>query len=236
MNDVKSPLFRAAPPQSGIQSTQEFQASTSVINRDPNVQQSIATQQPTQFQNIAGPVQPSMETKLANHFTMYQEIPIQARNMYRILSKWHMQTFPHSHIQHLSTHSFMVETFCPHLSKQRKKKNEGNIAAARAKANISLGLNIAAVVFVVVVWSVVAIPVAVTVSAQTSAKSPHCYSAASSLYYCYQTTCYLYFHGLYYYSCYDSSSYSYSAASNYYSNGYYSTYYQCGLSYQLTCV
>ena len=59
----------------------------------------------------------SMETQLANHFTIYQEIPIHARNMYRILSKGHMQTFPHSHIQHLSPHSFMVETFCPHLSK-----------------------------------------------------------------------------------------------------------------------
>ena len=29
-----------------------------MINRDPNVQQSVASQQPTQFQNIAGPVQP----------------------------------------------------------------------------------------------------------------------------------------------------------------------------------
>ena len=127
-----------------------------------------------------------------------------------------------------------------HQAKEDEK--QGNIAAARAKANISLGLNIAAVVFVVVVWSVVAIPVAVTVSAQTSATtvtpvtSPYCYSAASSLYYCYQSSCYLYFHGLNYYSCYDSSSYSYSAASNYYSNGYYSTYYQCDSSYQLTCV
>ena len=82
------------------------------------------------------------------------------------------------------------------LDQAKEEEKRGNIAAARAKANISLGLNIAAVVFVVVVWSVVAIPVAVTVSAQTSATTPYCYSAASSLYYCYQSSCYLYFHGL----------------------------------------
>ena len=129
-----------------------------------------------------------------------------------------------------------------HQAKEDEKR--GNIAAPRAKANISLGLNIAAVVFVVVVWSVVAIPVAVTVSAQTSATtvtpvttvtSPYCYSAASSLYNCYQSSCYLAFHGLYY-SCYYSSSYSYSAASNYYADGYQSNYCQCDSSYQLTCV
>ncbi|KAL5479865.1 hypothetical protein EMCRGX_G023457 [Ephydatia muelleri] len=51
----------------------------------------------------------------------------------------------------------------------RDDEKRGNIAAARTKANISLALNIAAVVFVVVTWSVVAIPVAVTFSTQTSA-------------------------------------------------------------------
>ncbi|KAL5505835.1 hypothetical protein EMCRGX_G007347 [Ephydatia muelleri] len=112
----------------------------------------------------------------------------------------------------------------------KEEEKRGNIAAARTRANISLGLNIAAIVFVAVVWSAVAIPVAVT---QTSAK---CYSAASSLYYCYQSNCTLYFHYLYYSICYNSSSYSYSAASNYYSDGGYSTYYQCDLSYQLICV
>ena len=107
------------------------------------------------------------------------------------------------------------------LDQAKEEEKRGNIAAARAKANISLGLNIAAVVFVVVVWSVVAIPVAVTVT------SSYCNSAASSLYYCYQSSCtYMYFHYLYA-NCYYSNSYSYSAASNYYSSGAYSTYYQC---------
>eukprot|EP00731_Ephydatia_muelleri_P004902 Em0002g1078a len=117
----------------------------------------------------------------------------------------------------------------------KDEEKRGSIAAARSKANISLGLNIAAVVFVVVVWSVVAIPVAVTVSAQTSAKSLYCYSAASSLYYCYQSSCYMYFHGLYY-NCYYSSHYSTSASSNYNANGYYSFYEQCNPDYHMTCV
>eukprot|EP00731_Ephydatia_muelleri_P004927 Em0002g1103a len=232
----------------------------------------------------------SMETQLANHFTMYQEIPIHARNMYRILSNgicklshtatsniFHPTALWWKHFVHTSAIILVQPTPVPISLPDRptsgdnyltlsvlmtflvllvggwpsllctisalfvslnakEEEKRGNIAAARAKANISLGLNIAAVVFVVVVWSVVAIPVAVTVSAQTSAKSPYCSSAASSLYYCYQSSCYLYFHGLYYNYCYYSNSYSYSAASNYYSNGYQTTYYQCGLSYQLICV
>eukprot|EP00731_Ephydatia_muelleri_P025171 Em0017g254a len=44
----------------------------------------------------------------------------------------------------------------------RNDEKRGNIAAARTKANISLCLNITAVVLVTVMWSVVAIPVAVT--------------------------------------------------------------------------
>ena len=136
--------------------------------------------------------------------------------------------------------SFQIAAFLYHslflLDQAKKEQKRGNIAAARAKANISLGLNITAVVFIVVVWSIVASQVAVNVRAQTSANSPYCYSDASSLYYCYQSSCNMYFHSLYYINCYYSSSYSYSAASNYYSNGYQSTYYQCGLSYQLTCV
>ncbi|KAL5479854.1 hypothetical protein EMCRGX_G023445 [Ephydatia muelleri] len=44
----------------------------------------------------------------------------------------------------------------------RDDEKRGNIAAARTKANISLCLNITAVVLVTVMWSVVAIPVAVT--------------------------------------------------------------------------
>eukprot|EP00731_Ephydatia_muelleri_P036029 Em0193g2a len=283
-----------APPQSGIQSTQEQQAATSVINRDSNVQQSVASQQPTQFQNIAGPVQPfygnpagqplyyvpgnlyprqeyvqdPVKMAYANLPTQpyptaftpqfyggnllftpqqpamlvqQQPTPVPISSAVRPTSGDNYLT-----LSVLMTFLVLLVGGWPSLLctisallvsfNAKEEEKRGNIAAARAKANISLGLNIAAVVFVVVVWSVVAIPVAVTVSAQTSATSPYCYSAASSLYYCYQSSCYLYFHGLNYYSCYDSSSYSYSAASNYYSNGYYSTYYQCDSSYQLTCV
>ena len=43
--------------QNGIQSTQEQQAAASVINSGANMQQPSASQQPIQFQNIAGPGQ-----------------------------------------------------------------------------------------------------------------------------------------------------------------------------------
>ena len=79
--------------------------------------------------------------------------------------------------------------------------------SARTMANISLGLNITAVVFVVVMWSAVAIPVAVTVSAQTSATqltaisthntvrptpTSYCYSISddSTPFHCYASSCY----------------------------------------------
>ena len=105
----------------------------------------------------------------------------------------------------------------PHQAKDEEKR--GNIAAARTKANISLGLNIAAVVFVVVMWSVVAIPVAVTVSAAQSptSPSPYCYSTPqySYLSYCITSSCY-------YSYCYYSSYFSYSSYSyTYYSYSYY---------------
>ena len=88
----------------------------------------------------------------------------------------------------------------PHQAKDEERR--GNIASARTKANISLGLNIAAVVFVIVMWSVVAIPVAVTVSAQAAtpysaqAATPYCYPA-SPYYYCSATYCY--YSSYYYY-------------------------------------
>eukprot|EP00731_Ephydatia_muelleri_P004972 Em0002g1148a len=287
--------YRSAPPQSGIQSTQELQASTSVINRDSTVQQSIASQQPTQFQNIAGPVQPIYGNPAGQPLYYVPGYPYPRQEYVQDPVKMayaNLPTQPHptsfnpqlyggnilstpqqpyqpvilvqptpvpisSSVRPTSGDNYLtlsvLMTFLvllvggwPSLLctisallvsfNAKEEEKRGNIAAARTKANISLGLNIAAVVFVVVVWSVVAIPVAVTVSAQTSAKSPYCSSAASSLYYCYQSSCYMYnFHGLSY-NCYYSSSYSYSVASNYYSSGYYSTYYQCGLSYQLICV
>eukprot|EP00731_Ephydatia_muelleri_P025164 Em0017g247a len=111
----------------------------------------------------------------------------------------------------------------------KDEERRGNIASARTKANISLGLNIAAVVFAVVMWSAVAIPVAVTVSAQTA--TPNCYPVSSD-YYCYISYCYNGYHSCYYYSYYSSSPYSYSYYS-YNSYSYYSQ--QCSSSYGSPC-
>ena len=123
----------------------------------------------------------------------------------------------------------------PHQAKDEERR--GNIASARTKANISLGLNIAAVVFVIVMWSVVAIPVAVTVSAQAAtpysaqAATPYCYPA-SPYYYC--SASYCYYSSYYYYCYYDSyhstSSFSYTSYLYYY---YYSQ--QCSSSYDSSC-
>ncbi|KAL5479844.1 hypothetical protein EMCRGX_G023433 [Ephydatia muelleri] len=109
-------------------------------------------------------------------------------------------------------------------------EKRGNIAAARTKANISLGLNSAAVVFVVVMWSVVAIPVAVTVSAQTqlpTTPTPYCYSTQQYPSYCFTSYCYYYY--CYYNSYYSYSSYSYH--SYYYSQDCYSAFYSLVCSY-----
>ena len=54
-----TPFERTGPPQNGIQSTQQQQAAASVINSGANMQQPSASQQPIQFQNIAGPGQVS---------------------------------------------------------------------------------------------------------------------------------------------------------------------------------
>ena len=125
----------------------------------------------------------------------------------------------------------------PHQAKDEEKR--GNIASARTKANISLGLNIAAVVFVIVMWSVVAIPVAVTVSASAAqsptSPSPYCYSTPqySYLSYCSTSSCYY----SYYYYCYYSSYYSYSSYSyTYYSySSYYSQQCSSSVNYRLAC-
>ena len=109
----------------------------------------------------------------------------------------------------------------------KDEEKRGNIAAARTKANMSLGLNIAAVLFVVVMWSVVAIPVAVTVSAQNQA-SPYCYQVYSYLYYCTRTSCYYSSCSYYNYYSYSPEYYSYS-----YSDGYVSSY--CGSTSSLAC-
>ena len=50
-------LERTVSSQNGIQSTQQQQAAASVINSGANMQQPSASQQPIQFQNIAGPGQ-----------------------------------------------------------------------------------------------------------------------------------------------------------------------------------
>ena len=149
----------------------------------------------------------------------------------------------HAILYHFENHFSIL----PHQAKDDEKR--GNIAAARTKANISLGLNIAAVVFVVAMWSVVAIPVAVTVSAQTSAAqlpaistpstvlpttstvrpttstpTPYCYSTQNpsdcSSSYCYYGS-YTYYYYYYYYYSYTYYYYSclYSA---YYSSSSYS--------------
>ena len=125
----------------------------------------------------------------------------------------------------------------------KDEEKRGNIAAARTKANMSLGLNIAAVVFVVVMWSVVAIPVAVTVSAHNSATqlpttmapTPYCYPTQSPPSSCYTLYCYYSSYYYYYYSCSYSSYYSYSSYSyNYYTYNYYYSQ-NCGSSYRLSC-
>ena len=60
-NDECTLLEWAGSPQNGIQSTQQQQAAASVINSGANMQQPSASQQPIQFQNIAGPGQTSNE-------------------------------------------------------------------------------------------------------------------------------------------------------------------------------
>ena len=159
----------------------------------------------------------------------------------------------------LLLYSTTVKPFFLHQARDDEKR--GNISAARTKANISLCLNIAAVVFVVVVWSVVAIPVAVTFSAQpsaaqlsaistpstvrptpstvppttrtTSSPTPYCYSALYSSI-CYIQYCYssYSYYSCSYYSYYTYSSYSYSYSSYPY---YYSQ--SCGSNtYSLICL
>eukprot|EP00731_Ephydatia_muelleri_P004949 Em0002g1125a len=214
-------IYYRSPPQSGIQSTQELQASTSVINRDPNVQQSIASQQPTQFQNIAGPVQPIYGNPAGQPLYYVPGYPYPRQEYVQDPVKMayaNLPTQPHptsfnpqlyggnilstpqqpyqpvilvqptpvpicSSVRPTSGDNYLtlsvLMTFLvllvggwPSLLctisallvsfNAKEEEKRGNIAAARTKTNISLGLNIAAVMFVVVVWSVVAIPVAVT--------------------------------------------------------------------------
>ena len=147
----------------------------------------------------------------------------------------------------LIIHIIHMQTISPFLLQARDEERHGNIAAARTKANISLGLNIAAVVFTMVVWSVVAIPVAVTVSAAKSATIPptsstytlptpaYCYTTTSPLYYCQSTYC-SYTPN---YSCSYSSYSSYSDSYNSYSYyTYYITYYYylyCYSNYYIAC-
>ena len=51
------PPERTGPSQNRIRSTQQQQAAASVINSGANVYERIVSQQPIQFQNIAGPGQ-----------------------------------------------------------------------------------------------------------------------------------------------------------------------------------
>eukprot|EP00731_Ephydatia_muelleri_P025356 Em0017g439a len=127
----------------------------------------------------------------------------------------------------------------------RDDERRGNTVSARSKANVSLGLNVAAVIFAIVVWAAV-VAIAVSASAPSAAQhfatpyttanppttgrqttaTPYCYS---SQYYCRQSTCIS--TNINYY-CYYFSYYSYSDASYY-------SYYQavhCYVSYQKTDV
>ncbi|KAL5479891.1 hypothetical protein EMCRGX_G023489 [Ephydatia muelleri] len=280
--------------QNGIQSTQQQQAAASVINSGANMQQPSASQQPIQFQNIAGPGQVSFNgnpqplyyggnpypnqgyfqdpTKMA-----YATLPMQpypTSSMPPQLYGGNYITIPQQPVMVIQQQPTSVPintavqtpsgdnyltlsavmtcfvliiggwpsllcTISALLMSYNAKDEErrGNIASARTKANISLGLNIAAVVFVIVMWSVVAIPVAVTVSAQAAtpysaqAATPYCYPA-SPYYYC--SASYCYYSSYYYYCYYDSyhstSSFSYTSYLYYY---YYSQ--QCSSSYDSSC-
>ncbi|KAL5479887.1 hypothetical protein EMCRGX_G023484 [Ephydatia muelleri] len=224
-----TPFERTGPPQNGIQSTQQQQAAASVINSGANMQQPSASQQPIQFQNIAGPGQVSFNgnppppyyggypypnqgyfqdpTKMAtlpmqpyptssmppqlyggNYFTTPQQpVMVIQQQPTSVPINTAVQTSSGDNYLTLSAvmtcfvliiggWPSLLCTISALLMSYNAKDEEkrGNIASARTKANISLGLNIAAVVFVIVMWSVVAIPVAVTVSAQTA--TPNCYS------------------------------------------------------------
>ena len=56
-NDEITSPERTGLPQNGTRSTEEQQGTVPVINSDTNVYQTIESQQPIQFQNIAGPGQ-----------------------------------------------------------------------------------------------------------------------------------------------------------------------------------
>ncbi|KAL5479856.1 hypothetical protein EMCRGX_G023447 [Ephydatia muelleri] len=203
--------------QNGIQSTQQQQAAASVINSGANMQQPSASQQPIQFQNIAGPGQVSFNgnppplyyggnpypnqgyfqdpTKMAtlpmqpyptssmppqlygvNYITTPQQpVMVIQQQPTSVPINTAVQTSSGDNYFTLSavmTCLVLIIGGWPSLLctisallisyNAKDEEKRGNIAAARTKANISLGLNIAAVVFVVVMWSVVAIPVAVT--------------------------------------------------------------------------
>eukprot|EP00731_Ephydatia_muelleri_P025159 Em0017g242a len=296
------------PPQNGIQSTQQQQAAASVINSGANMQQPSASQQPIQFQNIAGPGQVSFNgnppplyyggnpyphqgyfqdpTKMAYATLPMQPYPtssmppqlyggnyiIPPQQPVMVIQQQPTSVPISTAVQTSSGDNYLTMsvlmtflvliiggwpsllcTISALMISYNAKDDEkrGNIAAARTKANISLGLNIAAVVFVVAMWSVVAIPVAVTVSAQTSAAqlpaistpstvhpttstpTPYCYSTQNpsdcstqncyygSYTYYYYGYYYYYSYTYYYYSCLYSAYYSYSS----YSYNSYSYYY-----------
>eukprot|EP00731_Ephydatia_muelleri_P025147 Em0017g230a len=290
-------MYHKGPPQNGIQSTQQQQAAASVINSGANMQQPSASQQPIQFQNIAGSGQVSFNgnppppyyggyplpnqvyfqdpTKMA-----YATLPMQPY----LTSSMPPQLYGGNYIIPPQQPAMMIQqqptsvpintavrtssgdnyltlsavmtclvliiggwpsllcTISALLMSYNAKDEEkrGNIAAARTKANISLGLNIAAVVFIIVMWSVVAIPVAVTVSASAAqlptTPTPYCYSTPqySYLSYCSTTSCY---YSYYYSPCYYSSYYSYSSYSyTYYSySSYYSQQCSSSVNYHLAC-
>ena len=111
----------------------------------------------------------------------------------------------------------------------RNEERRGNIASAQTKGNISLGLNVAAVVFTIVMWSVVVIPVAVTVSAKSSASGPtpqYCPTQYyCTIYYCFNSSdwssCQRYYFYAYRPNDFNASTYCYEYNYYYY---YYNNY------------
>lgn len=109
----------------------------------------------------------------------------------------------------------------------KSDERQGNIASARAKANIALGLNVAAVVCLIVTWSVVAVPVGIVSSFQASVPYSYFFGGCSSSYSCNSTSCYPW-------GCYYSTYYSSLNDTSFRIGAYYNTSTYCS-DYYLIC-
>lgn len=73
--------------------------------------------------------------------------------------------------------------------KAREEERRQNFAAARTKANISLSLNIGAVLLMILIWSAVTLPRMVTISSAVQNSTPSlpnatCYTSTTAIHYC----------------------------------------------------